>query len=159
VASRVVQYVVVLGPGHPVWTKLYVALASLAKACGGGFAFVIDEGNGLWCVGIRDVAPTASTPNEDLAADRFFRAEVEPRMPTMRQGVRFEAYSVEGEDRYAAQSFAGIYAVVVWFDVSFEPALVRARIRRALAEIEALTLALPPSDGPGADEGAVKMRA
>ena len=63
------------------------------------------------------------------------------------------------DDCYAAMSFAGIYAVVVWFDRAFESALVRARIRRALPEIEALTLALPPSGGPGSDEAAAKVRA
>jgi hypothetical protein len=43
---------VVLGPRHPTWRKLYEALAALAEACGGSFAFVLDTGNGLWCVGI-----------------------------------------------------------------------------------------------------------
>ena len=60
--------------------------------------------------------------------------------------------------RYVAESFASIYVLVVWFDVAFEPELVRARIRRALPRIEALTLSLPPS-GPGTDEGAIKRRA
>jgi len=58
-----------------------------------------------------------------------------------------------------AVCFAAIYAVVVWFNGSFDPAVARARIRRALPEIEVLTLALPPSGGPGCDEGAEKLRA
>jgi hypothetical protein len=150
---------VLLGPGHPVWTKLYIALARLAGACGGPFAFVIDEGNGLWCVGIHGSSPTAATEPEDLAADRFYQAEMVPRMAAMRKGMHLDVVKTEGDDRYAALSFASIYALVVWFEGTFDASLVRARLRRALPEIEALTLALPPSGGPGTDEGAIKMRA
>jgi hypothetical protein len=66
---------------------------------------------------------------------------------------------VDGDDRYVATSFAGIYAVIVWFAGPFEPDMIRAKLRRALPEIEALTLAMPPSGGPGFDEGAAKIRA
>ncbi len=148
-----------LGPANAVWKKLYERLASLAATCGGAFAFVVDEGNGLWCVGIAGVEPTTSTGDQDRAADRFYRAEIVPRRASMRRGVAIDVANVDGDDRYAAASFAGIYVAVVWFAGRFEPALVRARIRRALPEIEALTLALPPSGGPGFDEGAGKMRA
>ena len=93
------------------------------------------------------------------SADRFYRSEFVPRLAGIRKGGRLDIAKVDGDDRYAAVSFAGIYAVVVWFDRSFDASLVRARIRRALPEIEALTLALPPSGGPGFDEGAGKLRA
>jgi hypothetical protein len=148
-----------IGPQHPIWRKLYEALAELATACGGSFAFVIDEGNGLWCVGLPGTPATTSTGHEDRAADRFYRAEMVPRIAAMRRGTRVEVAQADGPDRYVASSFAGIYAVVVWFDQPFDSALARARIRRALPEIEALTLALPPSGGPGSDEGAMKLRA
>jgi hypothetical protein len=148
-----------LGPGHPVWTQLYLALAHLAEVCGGTFAFVLDEGNGLWCVGLRGRPPTTATAREDAAADRFYRAEIAPRARSMRRASRLEVAREVGNERYVGISFAGIYAVVVWFETDFDVSLVRAMIRRALPEIEALTLALPPSGGPGFDEGAVKLRA
>jgi hypothetical protein len=151
-----------LGPSQPTWRALYVALAKLAGGCGGAFAFVLDEGNGLWCVGIAGELPTVSTQEEDRAADRFYRAEIVPRMSSMRKGIKLDVAKVEGDDRYLALSFAAIYAVVVWFDHDLgerEAAGARVKLRRALPEIEALTLALPPSDGPGTDEGAMKIRA
>jgi hypothetical protein len=148
-----------LGPADATWAALYDALAALAKGCGGAFAFVIDEGNGLWCVGLPDVAPTTMTSGENAAADRFYRAEIVERASALRKGGKLDIAKTDGEDRYAAISFAGIYAVVVWFDDAFGPALVKARIRRALPNIERLTLSLPPSGGPGADEGAGKIRA
>jgi hypothetical protein len=148
-----------LGPHVPAWKKLYDALAALGAACGGAFAFVIDEGNGLWCVGLAESGPARSTEAPDRAADRFYRDEMVPRLAGLRGGVRMSVAKVDGQDRYVAESFAGIYAVVVWFGGNFQPELVRARVRRALPEIEALTLALPPPGGPGGDEAAAKLRA
>lgn len=148
-----------LGPAHPTWKRLYEALASLASTCGGAFAFVVDEGNGLWCVGIPNRPPTTATADEDRAADRFYRDEIVPRTASIRRGIQIDVAKMNGDDRYAARSFAGIYAVVVWFEDDFEPDLVRARIRRSIPEIQALTLALPPSGGPGSDQGAGRLRA
>ncbi len=148
-----------LGPDNPAWRELYGALARLAAECGGSFAFVIDEGNGLWCVGLANSGPTTVTMPEDRAAARFYQSEMVPRLRAMRRGTPFDVAKVDGDDRYVGASFAGIYAVVVCFDGAFAPALVRARIRRAVPEIEALTLGLPPSGGPGFDEGAQRVRA
>ena len=148
-----------LGPDNPTWRKLYGALASLAAKCGGAFAFVIDEGNGLWCIGLPDSGPTTVTMPEDRAAARFYQSEMVPRLRAMRRGTRFEVAKTDGDDCYVGASFAGIYAVVVWFDEAFDPTFVRLLLRRALPAIEALTLALPPSGGPGFDVGAQKIRA
>jgi hypothetical protein len=150
---------VLLGPHHAGWRQLYEALATLAKSCGGAFAFVLDEGNGLWCVGIAGEPPTVSTNHEDRAADRFYDREMVPKMVAMRRGARLHAVRTDPPDLYVGLSFASIYAVVVWSDTAFDPALVSARIRRALPEIERFTLALPPSDDPGTDAGAAKARA
>lgn len=139
--------------------KLYEALAELAAACGGPFAFVIDAGNGLWCAAYPGRPPITITPRADEAADRFYAAEIVPREAEMRHGAKLDVVKVHGDDRYAAISFAAIYVVVVWFDGDFNPWLVRARIREALPRIEKLVLALPPSGGPTANEGAGKMRA
>jgi hypothetical protein len=76
----------------------------------------------------------------------------------MRRGARLSVVQRDGEHRYVARSFAGIYAVVVWFDREFHGAAAMAQVLRFLPEIENLTLALPPFDGPGTDEGAMRMR-
>ena len=141
-----------LGPTNAAWAKLHEVLSQLAHASGGDFAFVVDEGNGLWCV-----AP--SSTDADRKADRFYANEIHPRMHDLRHGVPLDIAKTEGDDRYVAISFASIYVVVVWFDRDFVPPLVRARVRRALPEIEALTLALPPPTGPEAGSAAGKLRA
>lgn len=140
-----------LGPSHPTWSALYDALAALALECGGAFAFVVDEGNGLWCVGLANEPPTTATHRENQFADRFYAVEVVPRMASIRRGVGWEAVRLEPNDRYVALSFAGIYVLVVAFDADFAPHMARARMRRAVPTIEALTLALPPSGGPGSE--------
>jgi hypothetical protein len=148
-----------IGPDDPTWRKLYDALAKLATESGGTFAFVLDEGNGLWCVGIPNEEATTFTREQDRAADRFYQAEVVPRASALRKGSRLVLSKIDGDDRYAAQSFAGIYVLVVWFEGAFAETFVHARMRRVLPEIEALTLALPPSGGPGRHRGAMKARA
>lgn len=46
----------------------------------------------------------------------------------------------------AAESFAGVYMLLLLFDAPFAASEVGVRVRRALPEIEALTVALPPPD-------------
>jgi len=149
-----------LGANHPVWRKLYGAVEKLAWLSGSPFAFVIDGGNGLWCVALPDSEPAIWVPDETLrAAERFYKTEIVPRLAEMRRGKPVYIASVDGADRYLAATFAGIYAVVVWFKKEFDLARVRAKLQRMLPEIQAQTLALPPWDGPGSDEGAVRARA
>ncbi len=148
-----------LGADHPVWKKLYEELSALAAAAGGAFAFVVDEGNGLWCVGLPNREPMTQTFEENRAAHRFYVAEVAPIADGMRRGAKIDVAKVDGDDRYVAISFATIYVLVVWFKGGFEPPLVRARMRRVLPNIEALVVDLPPDGGPGATTGVGKLRA
>jgi hypothetical protein len=145
---------------HPGWSKLSDVLTELVDACGGTFAAVVDEGNGLWSVarGKRSAATGAALRPEE-AADRFYREEIAPRAMAMRRGGRLDLVRSEGEAHYVAESFASIYVLVVWFEGPFEAPLVRARLRHALPSIEALILALPPPSGPEVDAGARKVRA
>lgn len=152
----------VLGPGHPTWRALHEKLATLAGVSDSAFAFVLDEGNGLWCVAVPGEASHGSTPTQDKAAERFYAAEIVPRMSSMRRGVAFVVVKTGGEDRYVAVSFAAIYVVVLWFEKDLserDVSNIRVHLRHALPEIERLTLLLPPSGGPGTDRGAMKMRA
>jgi hypothetical protein len=108
-------------------------------------------------IGVTETALAGA--REDRAADRFYRAEVAPRAASLRRGGRLSVANVDGDDRYIAESFAGIYVVVVWFEGPFELDLARARVRRAQPRIEALTLALPPPDGPGTGTRGAKLPA
>ena len=54
------------------------------------------------------------------------------------------------------RSFANIYVVMVRYSAPFELPAARAAVGAHLPEIERLTLALPPPDGPGS-EGAENL--
>lgn len=57
----------------------------------------------------------------------------------------------------AAESFAGVYMLLVLFKRPFAAAEVTTAVRAALPEIEALTLTQPPPD-PTREAGAQRMR-
>lgn len=145
-----------MSDGH---ASLVVALRHLLDACGGTLIAVVDEGNGLWCIVRSPRCTHVALGREDAAADGFYRSEMAPRALDMRKGAKVSIQRLEGSHRYVAESFASIYMLVVWFEDAFSPDFVRARIRRALPEIESRILLMPPDGGPGRDAGAAKIRA
>jgi hypothetical protein len=140
-----------LGSQHAGWRKLQEVLVDLASKCGAPCAFVVDEGNGLWCVGAKDV----STAREgEQVADTFYRDVIAPRAKGLRRGERIDLVKADGDDRFVALSFAGIYVATVWYGKVPIQLVARARLKAALPTIEAIVLALPPHGGPDATEGA-----
>ena len=59
-----------------------------------------------------------------------------------------------GAQGWETTKLASLYVIAVWLDEEFDTEFVRARIRLALPRIEALTLAVPPFDGPEGGGGA-----
>ncbi|WP_437589661.1 hypothetical protein [Sorangium sp. So ce1000] len=138
----------------PEWKALRDTLSDLVARAGAAAAAVIDESNNIWCAW--PVAPTVVP----LAA-RFAERELGDRSgPPLRRGGRLRVArpAAPPEDSYLAESFGGIYVLVLWFGGPFDADFQRARLRRELPRIEALTVALPPPDGPEAGEGAARMR-
>ncbi|XYH97704.1 hypothetical protein ACMHYB_59785 [Sorangium sp. So ce1128] len=143
-----------LGDDIPAWTALRDTLGELVARAGAAAAAVIDASNNVWCAW--PVAPTVLP----LAA-RFSEREIAERSgrPLRRGGrLRVARPAAAPEDSYLAESFGGIYVLVLWFNGPFDPDFQRARLRRELPRIEALTAALPPPDGPLVGEGAAKKR-
>jgi hypothetical protein len=118
-------------------------------------AAIVDEGFAVWGEG-----HARTTEPRPLVAevDRFFRTEIEPRVPEMRHGVEIGMQHTAGPDYYVARSFASLYVAVVWFGCPFDAGLAHDRLREALPELEAITLSLPPFDGPEAGGGAAAKR-
>lgn len=109
----------------------------------------MDESNDLWCwsrgLGRDDEAPF-------LLLDRALTTTTTP----LRRGGRIDI--VKASPDFAARSFAAIYLVILSFDRLGDPFQVRKKIADALPEIETLTLALPPPDGPDATSGVAAVR-
>jgi hypothetical protein len=141
---------------HPGRRALNAALERLAERSGARAATVLDEGFAVW-----GEAYSGGNPDSPLVdqVDRFYRTEIEPRISEMRRGISIGMQNVAGPDYYVAKSFASLYVAVVWFGGPFTVAPAHDVLSAALPEIEALTLALPPWDGPGAGSGAARQRA
>ncbi len=140
---------------HPGRRALNAALDRLAQRSGARAASVVDEGFAVWGEGY--ASHTMGSPLAEKV-DRFYRTEIEPRISEMRRGISIGMQNVAGPDYYVAKSFASLYVAVVWFGGPFTVAPAHDVLSAALPEIEALTLALPPWDGPDANSGAARRR-
>lgn len=125
----------------PELEALTRALFELVRESGATFGAIVDESSVVWCV-----VPASSEAS--ALVDQFFRTEIAPNTKALLHGHRLSIHQGEGPRRYVAESFAALYVIVLWLDAEFDTEFVRARIRLALPKLEALTLAVPPFDGP-----------
>jgi hypothetical protein len=127
-------------------------LTTLAQRCAAACAFVLDT---------TGQAYGASTPLPDDWSARVgavvpMVVEATREHPLNRGGHLHMVSSVEPPFA-AAESFAGVYLLVLLFDGAFAASEVSALVRFALPEIEALTVSLPPPD-PTQEARAVARR-
>jgi len=135
----------------PELEALTRALAELVRDCGATLGAIVDESSVVWCI-----APETASAQAKETVDGFFRTEVAPHIKELLHGHRLSIHRAFGPHRYVAESFAALYVIALWLEEEFDTDFVRARIRLALPKIEALTLAVPPFDGPDGSGGAQK---
>lgn len=131
----------------PELEALTQAVAELVRECGATLGAIVDESSVVWCT-------VPSSPAARGTVDHFFQAEIAPHIKELLHGQRLSIHQASGPHRYVAESFAALYVIALWLEAEFDTELVRARIRLALPKIEALTLAVPPFDGPEDSGGA-----
>ena len=133
----------------PELEALTLALAELVRDCDATLGAIVDESSVVWCT-------VPAGENAAATVDHFFHTEIEPNIKALLHGQRLSIHQASGPHRYVAESFAALYVIALWLEAEFDTELVRARIRLALPRIEALTLAVPPFDGPEGSGGAQK---
>lgn len=148
----------------PAWLKLRRRLMALQEGVGGTHAVVCALSGGVLCYGQpRRPLPESAAPEslatsqgpEALAREHkqlggLLERVLGARPPGKdRPGTSFTVALADDEPFAFAQSFAGKYVLLVSFNGPFTPFPVAAKVRGALPAIEALTLKLPPTDGPG----------
>lgn len=138
-----------LGPDTPQWNQLAARLAALVQQAGAMNAVVMDAHNALWCR-----ASYLGEGEKQWVFELLARALPLATGP-LERGGRIDHVRCEVAPFWLARSFAGIYVLVLWFERPFADAWVRAIVRRALPDIEALTTSLPPPDGPHREAGVV----
>ena len=150
-----------LGPQVPEWKALADELESVVQQLAATNVVVTDAWGHLWCRGI--VIPEGESGMvHDLIAD-VLRSAPRP----LERGGKMDRAHVEARGAWYTRSFAGVYLVLAWWledrlrservRESREP-LARTVIARHLPRIEALTLKLPPPDGPQITSGAAAKR-
>jgi len=155
----------------PELEALTLALSELVRDSGATLGAIVDESGVVWSVVPAPAGTDAREAQEHEAqareanareaqareaqareanaiVDQFFRTEVAPNIKALLHGQRLSIHETSGSLRYVAESFAALYVIALWLEAEFDTELVRARIRLALPLLEALTLAVPPFDGP-----------
>ena len=123
------------------WRRLDQALRELSTRLGAANVAVLDASGGIWSIALRDEA------DEDVAYGILDRVLAKHKGPSLQRGGRVSAYTAQ-PPFYCAESFAGLYILLAWFDRTFDVFGTREALKAALPAIEALTTDLPPSGGP-----------
>lgn len=130
--------------------ELSVALGTLCRRCRAQNIIVIDTQNHLYGLARYFEEEGAMFPEGiDLALNEAVAA-LAPR--TLRNGGRLDFSRSEAPLFFMARSFAGVYILLLWFGAA-PPADARRLVSKALPDIEALTLRMPPeplNSGPQA---------
>lgn len=135
----------------PEWASLARALDEIASDADARNAVVTNAWGHLWC----RAAPLSGEALEQLLAlAARIAGEARPPLP---RGGKIDRTRADGSEHWVARSFAGVYVLIVLYDGAFTPARARSVINAHLAQIEALTLALPSPDGPDATSGAGRL--
>lgn len=128
------------GPDFPEWQRLADVLSALSTECGATNGYVLDAWANLWCAG-NDLHSGGESDRVMSLAQR----ELATLPVALNRGGKLDR--AHGETYF--RSFAGIYVLVLRFnDDAIDAAQVRAAVAKALPAVEALTLLLPPPDGP-----------
>ncbi|TKC98204.1 hypothetical protein [Polyangium fumosum] len=156
----------------PAWLKLHRLLVSLQDGVGATNAIVCDLAGSLLCYGLSR-RPQNGPAALEVPSLRLTEAEFERERSTLgemfervlrarapgndKPGARFTVALADEEPFAYAQSFGG-YVLLLWFSGPFTPFPLAAKIRPALPAIEALTVMLPPPEGPSRGAMAMPMR-
>lgn len=123
-------------------SELRRVLSDLRAVAGAHGAYVLDCWGNFWCW-----VPPADVYKAVVARVTLERVAQLERSP--QRGGRLDRI-LSGRDGDALlRSFAGIYILYLRFAAPFDRDAVRQHVAAALPAVEALTLALPPSGGPG----------
>ncbi|MDI3290674.1 hypothetical protein [Polyangium sp. 15x6] len=157
----------------PAWLRLHRCLVSLQHDVGATNAIICDLSGSIFCCGL------SRRPQDDIAGRSHAslgetEAELARELPAIgemfervlrarprgkdKPGAHFTVALADEEPFAYAQSFAGVYVLLLWFSGPFTPFPVAAKLRAALPVIESLTVMLPPPEGPTRGQGAMSMR-
>jgi hypothetical protein len=129
----------------PEWEELRLELEAVAAASSCFNAYVLDAWDNFWCA----ARGFTEAPREDLAD--LVHAAATRKGVTLTRGGKLDT-SLSGRTGHAyLRSYGSCYVLLLRFSGPFDVNKTREAVLDALPRLEALTIRLPPPDGPGAD--------
>ena len=127
------------------WDELQRELEAVAVAAHAFNAYVFDVWDNLWCAahGFSDV------PREDVA--KLIHAAAARRGVSLVRGGKLDTCISEFVGYVYLRTYGSCYVLLLRFPGPFDQDKARGAVTEALQRLEALTLRLPPPDGPGSD--------
>jgi len=125
------------------WRALRDELEAISARTHAFNAYVFDAWDNLWC----SAHSFESVASDDLLGF-VHRMLARSHVSLVRGGVLDDCVS-DSRGYVYVRSYASCYVLVLRFSSRPECSLARAVVEAELDKLEALTLKLPPSDGPG----------
>lgn len=125
------------------WEALQRELDQVANAVDAYNAYVLDAWDNLWC----SARHFDLVYNEDLVA--IVRAATAPKGVPLTHGAKLDTCLPAPKGHSYLRTYGSCYVVVLRFGGTFDETKTREVVTAALPRIEALTLRLPPPNGPG----------
>ena len=137
----------------PEWRELQAALESVSSKARAFNAYVFDAWGKLWCA----AHGFSEMPRDDLF-DLIRTAVARSGTPLQRGGALDTCLSGRTGHAYL-KTFGSCYVLQLRYAGPFDQKSACAAVAKALPVIEALTLRLPPSGGPGGHASEASKRA
>jgi hypothetical protein len=125
------------------WEALQRELEAVAGAAEAYNAYVLDAWDNLWCAARHFDA----VYQEDLVA--IVQAATESKGGTLQRGAKLDTCLPGPKGHSYLRTYGSCYVVVLRFGGAFDETKARDVVSAALPRIEALTLRIPPPNGPG----------
>jgi hypothetical protein len=129
----------------PEWEKLRSELERLMHASRAFNAYVLDAWDNVWC----SAHGYADTVHEDLT--ELVHDAARHRGISLTRGGKLDTYFSGRAGHAYLRTYGSCYVLLLRFSGPFDHANAREITTEHLPRLEALTLALPPPDGPGSD--------
>jgi hypothetical protein len=136
----------------PEWQALQRELEAVAREAKAFNAYVFDAWDKLLC----SAHGFSEMPRQDLLD--LIRAGIGRAGKPLQRGGTLDTCVTRPGHAYL-KTYGSCYVVLVRYPGPFNEKLTRSSVADALPRIEALTLRLPPSGGPGSHPGEASKRA
>ena len=133
----------------PEWENLRAELSAVVSSAAAFNAYVFDVWSNFWCA----AHSYAYVAEEELA--ELIRLIAKMKHVSLTRGAQLDTAYSNHVSRWHlyAKTYGSCYVLLLRFPGGFREAETRDAVAAALSRIEALTLLLPPPDGPGSDGG------